>query len=213
MSLFSSSPDDPAPPARSDQNSSLFDDDQPSGAKGSSSLFDDEAAEGDSPWSMPTPKKAGRSDTVKTLLPANDVPESYIDAFDALRDTEYKAEGGKIKVSGARKVFEGSGIDATEENRIVKLVTGGQESPLGRSEFNVLLALVSLSQEGEEVSLDSVDERRESELSSAASASAPSNTDCPNCRSSRIIPTLHKSNEDIEGLRKPRRHLTKTPSA
>ncbi len=168
MSLFGSSPDESAPPARYDQKSSLFDDDQPSGAKGGSSLFDDEAAEGESPWSVPTPKKAGKSDPIKTLLPANDVPESYIDAFDALRDTEYKADGGKIKLSGAKKVFEGSGVDATEEDRILKLVTKGQESPLGRSEFNVLLALIGLSQEGEETSLDSVDERRRSELSSTA---------------------------------------------
>lgn len=168
MSLFGSSPDESAPPARSDRKSSLFDDDQPSGAKGGSSLFDDEAAEGESPWSVPTPKKAGNSDPVKTLLPANDVPESYIDAFDGLRDTGYNVGGGKIKVSGAKKVFEGSGVDATEEDRILKLVTKGQESPLGRSEFNVLLALIGLYQEGEETSLDSVDERRRGELSSTA---------------------------------------------
>lgn len=168
MSLFGSSPDESSNPVRSDQKASLFDDDQPSGAKGGPSLFDDEAAEGDSPWSMPTPKKAGRSDPVKTLLPADDVPESYIDAFDSLRETEYRAENGKIKVSGARKVFEGSGIDATEQDRIVKLVSGGQENPLGRSEFNVLLALIGLSLESEEVSLDSVDERRRSEPSSTA---------------------------------------------
>lgn len=168
MSLFGSSPDESAPPARSHQKPSLFDDSESSGAKGGSSLFADEAADGDSPWSMPTPKKGGRSDPVKTLLPADDVPESYIDAFDALRSTEHKAEGGRIQVSGARKMFEGSGVDATEQDRIVKLVTGGQESPLGRSEFNVLLALIGLSREGEEASLDSVDERRRGELLSTA---------------------------------------------
>lgn len=117
------------------------------------------------------PKKAGRSDPVKTLLPADEVPESYIDAFDTLRETEHRAENGKIKVSGARKVFEGSGIDTTEQERIVKLVIGGQETPLGRSEFNVLLALIGLSLESEEVSLDSVDERRRSETSSTAERS------------------------------------------
>lgn len=167
MSLFGSSPDESglsAPPARSGQNSSLFDDEQPSGAKGGSSLFDDEAAGEDSPWSMPTPKKASKNEQVKALLSANDVPESYIDTFDALSETEYKAEGGNILLSGAKKIFEGSGLDATEEDRIVKLVTGGQGNPLSRSELNVLLALIGLSQEGEEASLDSVDERRRSEL-------------------------------------------------
>lgn len=166
MSLFGSSPDDSslyAQPAPPNQKSSLFDDEQTPGAKSGSSLFDDESTEGGSPWDMPTPKKAGRSDLVKRLLPASDVPESYIDAFDALRETSYKAEGGQIGIGGARKLFEGSGLNASEQDRILKLVTGGQESRLGRSEFNVLLALIGLSQESEEASLDSVDERRRSE--------------------------------------------------
>jgi len=165
MSLFGSSPDESglsAPPARSDQRSSLFDDEQPPESKNGSGLFNDEATNGDSPWSMPPPKKANKRDPVMTLLPSNDVPESYIDAFNALGDTEFRAEGGKITVSGARKLFEGSGLDEAEQDRIVKLVTGGQGSALGRSEFNVLLALTGLSQEGGEASLDSVDERRRS---------------------------------------------------
>ena len=167
MSLFGSSPDESGlstAQARSDQKSSLFDDEQPSHAKGGSSLFDDSATNGDSPWSMPTPKKATRSDPIKTLLPGSDVPESYIDAFDTLGDTEYQAEGGKIKVSGVRKLFEGSGVVSTEQERIINLVTGGQGAPIGRSEFNVLLALTGLAQEGEEVSLDSVDERKRSKV-------------------------------------------------
>ncbi|CAF9940623.1 Sorting nexin mvp1 [Imshaugia aleurites] len=163
MSLFGSSPDDStlsAQPARPNQKSSLFDDEQTPGAKSGSSLFDDEGTSGPSPWDMPTPKKAGRSDLVKRLLPASDVPESYIDAFDALRETNYKAEGGQIGIAGAKKVFDGSGLDTSEQDRILKLVTRGQETELGRNEFNVLLALIGLSQESEEASLDSVDERR-----------------------------------------------------
>lgn len=166
MSLFGSSPDDSslsAQQARPDQNSSLFDDEQAPGAKSGSSLFDDEGNNGASPWDMPTPKKAGRSDLVKRLLPPSDVPESYIDAFDALRETNYKAEGGQIKIAGAQHLFEGCGLDALEQDRILKLVSGGQDTGLGRSEFNVLLALIGLSQEREEASLDSVDERRRSE--------------------------------------------------
>ena len=166
MSLFGSSPDDStlsAQPARPNQKSSLFDDEQTPGAKSGSSLFDDEGTSGPSPWDMPTPKKAGRSDLVKRLLPASDVPESYIDAFDALRETNYKAEGGQIGIAGAKKVFDGSGLDTSEQDRILKLVTRGQETELGRNEFNVLLALIGLCQESEEASLDSVDERRRSE--------------------------------------------------
>ena len=166
MSLFGSSPDESSlsgQPARPNQKSTLFDDEQTSGAKSGTSLFEDEGTGGGSPWDMPTPKKAGKSDLVKRLLPASDVPESYIDAFDALRETSYKAEGGQIGVTGARKLFEGCGLEAAEQDRILKLVTGGQGGGLGRSEFNVLLALIGLSQESEEASLDSVDERRRSE--------------------------------------------------
>ena len=165
MSLFGSSPDDSsstAQPARSNQKSSLFDDEQ-SGSKSGTSLFDNEGNGEASPWDMPTPKKAGRSDLVKRLLPPSDVPESYIDAFDALRETSYKAEGGQIGTAATKKLFEGSGLDAPAQDRILKLVTGGQETSLGRSEFNVLLALIGLSQESEEASLDAVDERRRSE--------------------------------------------------
>ena len=166
MSLFGSSPDDSnssAQPARSNQKSSLFDDEQTPRPKTGGSLFEDEGADPGSPWDMPTPKKAGRSDLVKRLLPASDVPESYIDAFDTLRETSYKAEGGQIGVTAADKLFEGSGLDSSEQDRILKLVTGGQTVGLGRNEFNVLLALIGLSQETEEASLDSVDERRRSE--------------------------------------------------
>ena len=166
MSLFGSSPDDStlsAQPARPNQKSSLFDDEQTPDAKSGTSIFEDEGTNGGSPWDMPTPKKAGKSDLVKRLLPPSDVPESYIDAFDALRETEYKAEGGEIGIAGIRKLIEGCGLNVSEQDRILKLVTGGQRTGLARSEFNVLLALIALSQESEEASLDSVDERRRSE--------------------------------------------------
>ena len=165
MSLFGSSPDDSslsAAPARSEPKSSLFDDEQRPSTKSGNSLFDDEGANGDSPWSMPTSKRTSKSDLVKTLLPASDVPESYTDAFDTLIEVGYKVEGGKLGVAGIKKLFEGSGVDATTQDRILKLVTGGQESAMGRNEFNVLLALIGLFQENEEASLDSVDERRKS---------------------------------------------------
>ena len=166
MSLFGSSPDDSslsAQPSRPNQKPSLFDDEQTPRPKTGSSLFEDEGTNPDSPWDMPTPKKAGRSDLVKRLLPASDVPESYIDAFDTLRETSYKAEGGQLRIAAAEKMFEGCGLDSSEQDRILKLVTGGQRASLGRNEFNVLLALIGLSQETEEASLDSVDERRRSE--------------------------------------------------
>lgn len=168
MSLFGSSPDDssvPKPPVQSEQKS-LFDDEQTARAASNTSLFDDSNGSGNSnsPWSMPTPKRAGRGDLAKTLLPASDVPESYIDAFDIILESGFRVGPGSINLAGAKKVFEGRGISKTEQDRILNLVVGGQESVegLGRSEFNVILALAGLSQEREEATFDGVDERRRS---------------------------------------------------
>lgn len=164
MSLFGSSPpEEPSQATRSGKSQSLFEDERATGAP-NSSIFDDGDGSGPSPWDMPTPKKSGKNDMVKTLLPATNVPESYIDAFDVMLDSGYKASAGSITLPGARKVFEGSGVDADEQTRIVNLVTGRQEPEggLGRSEFNVLLALIGLAQEHDKASLDGVDERRRS---------------------------------------------------
>lgn len=197
MSLFGSSPDDSslsAAPARSEPKSSLFDDEQRPSTKSGNSLFDDEGANGDSPWSMPTSKRTSKSDLVKTLLPASDVPESYTDAFDTLIEVGYKVEGGKVGAAGIKKLFEGSGVDATTQDRIQKLVTGGQESAMGRNEFNVLLALIGLFQENEEASLDSVDERRRSEpLSDIPNDRELTPT---NSRASRAIIAVYSTGED-----------------
>jgi len=166
MSLFGSSPPaEGAPKSRPEQKSSLFDDDQAPAAKANGGLFDNDTANGDSPWDMPTPKKASKGDLLKTLLPASAVPESYIDAFDTLGASEYKSDGGKVSIGGLRRVLEGSRVSTDEQKHILDLVTGGEESSgIGRNEFNVLMALVGLTQENEEASLDSVDERRSSKL-------------------------------------------------
>ena len=199
MSLFGSSPPDDSTPARSDQKSSLFDDEQRPSDKSGNSLFDDEAADGDSPWGMPTPKKASKSEVVKTLLPAPDVPESYIDAFDALADSGHKSDGGKIDFAGASKVFEGSGIGTVEQDRLLKLVTGGQQGAVGRGEFNVLLALIGLSRDGEEASLDAVDERRRSRQTQNTHPQKPGLTSMDS-RPSRAISTLPQTVPNFQSL-------------
>lgn len=168
MSLFGSSPDNSSsskPPAASEPKS-LFDDEQNPGAASNSSLFDDQSGNGDSPWNMPTPKKSGKGDLVKTLLPASDVPESYIDAYDILLESGYREGAGLVSLSGAKKSLGGSGLNGEEQKRIFNIVTGGQEPAGGltRNQYNVLLALTGLSQEKEEATLDGVDERRKSEL-------------------------------------------------
>lgn len=164
MSLFGSSPDDSSLQDSSAQkgSKSLFDDDHAPGAKSHTSLFDDNEDSNESPWSIPTPKKAGRENLVRSLLPAAAVPESYIDAYDVLLDSEYRTDAGTVSTSGAKKLIAGTGLEKVEQERILKLVSGGKDLPngLGRNEYNVLLALIGLSQEKEEATLDGVDERR-----------------------------------------------------
>jgi sorting nexin-8 len=166
MSLFGSSPTQ-SPLANSSLNSkSLFGDEVTPAATSTSSLFADDNSD-PSPWLMPTPKKAARRDLVKTLLQPTDVPESYVDAYDktlALGDRV----GAGIGLTEIKKILESSRLNPTVQAQVLNLVLpGGQESVsgLGRSEFNVLLALIGLDQEGEDVTLDGVDERRRSESS------------------------------------------------
>lgn len=165
MSLFGESPPESAAQTRSQQQSSLFDDKLKTGTKTGSGLFDDndvaDATNEASPWSMPTPKKADRGDVVKTLLPASGVPESYIDAFDVMQNSEDRAGGGKVSLGGAKNLLESSGLGEGAQGKILKLVTGGKTvTAFERNEINVLIALIGLSQEGDEATLDSVDERR-----------------------------------------------------
>jgi hypothetical protein len=155
MSLFGE--EEPSPAIAKQSRSSLFDEPSPAG----SNLFDDDVP-GNSPWGMPTPKKAARGDLIRSLLPASDVPDSYIDIFD---DVAQGADnvGGKMSVNGIAKVLSAASLGADEQSRIVSIISsGGQLTELGRNEFNVLLALIGLAQEHEDITLDGVDERRRS---------------------------------------------------
>ncbi|OXV09513.1 hypothetical protein Egran_02722 [Elaphomyces granulatus] len=163
MSLFGDSPE-----AASEANSShvtgsasLFADDPIPGSRAGSALFADEPPSSDSPWDFPPPKRTGRQDVVKTLLPTTDVPESYIDAYDLILDSGDRVAG--LSLTNVREILTTSGLKSGDQVKILNLVIpNGLENPggLGRNEFNVLLALVGLSQEGEEVTFDAVDERR-----------------------------------------------------
>ncbi|RFU30084.1 hypothetical protein B7463_g6269, partial [Scytalidium lignicola] len=144
MSLFGSSPDE-----------------RSLGPAVKSPLFDDDgSAVGASPWDMPTPKKAPKGELIKTLLPASDVPDSYIDIFDAVI-SDGDSTGGKISPAGVAKVLSAGNLGADDQSYIMSLVApNGQLNDLSRNEFNVLLALIGLAQEKEDITLDSVDERR-----------------------------------------------------
>jgi sorting nexin-8 len=153
MSLFGDEPD--APSVR--PKSGLFDDDETTKSKTSSSMFGDSTADIDdsSPWGFTPKKNSGRGSLVKSLLANADVPDLYIDTFDSLQ------AGGSVLAADARQLLRDSGISASAQDTIWSIVTSRAEvNSLGRSEFSVMLALVGLAQEGDELSLDAVDERR-----------------------------------------------------
>lgn len=161
MSLFG---EEASPSPR--KSAGLFGDDDAAAPaaqpKTGSSMFGDTtsaAANGDdsSPWGFTPSKKsgAGRGSLVKSLLAGAEVPEEYVDAFDSLQS------GGSVSGEAGRRMLREVGIGQGEQEKIWSLVCGnGRVQELGRNEFNVLLALIGLAQEGEEVSLDGVDERR-----------------------------------------------------
>jgi sorting nexin-8 len=154
-------------PARAKQSSSLFDDDAKPAGKTGSGLFSDELDGNDSPWGLPTPKKADRASLVKSLLPASEVPDAYIDAFDALLEAG-EGVGNGVSLEGAKRLL--GGLPSESQAKILEIVSqpGQERAGLGRSEFNVLFALLGLAQDGDDVTLDSVDERKKSECSRRA---------------------------------------------
>lgn len=129
-----------------------------------SALFadDDDDSGPSSPWDLPTPRKQQtRAELIRSLLPPSDVPDSYIETFDAVIRED--GSGGRITSGGVARTLAAAKLGADEQTRIMGLVHpggDGGEAALGRNEFNVLLALIGLAQEGEGVSLDGVDERR-----------------------------------------------------
>jgi sorting nexin-8 len=158
MSLFG----DEDVPAK--QSASLFDDDPKPAGKTGNGLFAEDDDSNESPWSFPTPKKAGRGALVKSLLPASDVPDAYIDAFDAVLDAGDRAGSGSISIEGAKKLLNSSEVSSSDQAKMLEIVSqpGQEDAGLGRSEFNVLFALIGLAQENEDVTLDGVDERKRS---------------------------------------------------
>ncbi|KAF2762571.1 sorting nexin mvp1 [Pseudovirgaria hyperparasitica] len=156
MSLFG----DDDSPSRT-KSSGLFDEVPKAKHKGGSGLFaDDLTGSDDSPWEFSSPKKTMRGNIVKSLLPHSAVPESYIGAFDSLTATGHGKENS-IKLTVVRDFLTDSEVDPSTQATILEIVTRGQDLvALDRNEFYVVLALIGLAQEGEDVTLDGVDERK-----------------------------------------------------
>lgn len=175
MSLFGTSYDDGEPTmsrhSPSKSKSSLF------AEEPASSLFGDESSttavnqedsrdEMPSPWNMSIRKKGGsRQAIVKSLLASEDVPESYVDAYDSAMEASNSGgtgTGAGVSVDVVKDLVSNSRLAPDEQESVLGIVTSGGQHGLDRNEFNVLMALVGLAQEGEDVTLDSVDERRKS---------------------------------------------------
>ncbi|KAF2398582.1 hypothetical protein EJ06DRAFT_512586 [Trichodelitschia bisporula] len=166
MSLFGDFPDDgPAQQSATlfavdqprSRSAGLFDDERPAPNRTSSGGLFDDSTEGADPWALPSSKRVGRGALVKTLLPASDVPPSYAQAFEAVN------EHGTVGFDVAQRLVDESGLPSGTQQTIMGILRpeGGESShKLERGEFNVLLALIGLAQEGEEATLDSVDDHR-----------------------------------------------------
>jgi len=163
MSLFGTSPEEPSALTSTQRpKTSLFADE----FGGGSSLFADDDDDSSSPWSQNnTAKRTARRDLVRTLLPTAEVPESYVDAYDLILNSGDRVGSG-VGLTSIREILSSSGLNASDQGKIFNLVVSGDRESsggLGRAEFNVLLALVGLGQEGEDLSFDAVDDRRKSE--------------------------------------------------
>ncbi|KAI1326670.1 hypothetical protein F5Y16DRAFT_374267 [Xylariaceae sp. FL0255] len=169
MSLFGTSPTDESSSfgnstlAKKSRNS-LFDNDEdqhnPMTRSTSDTLFNED--DDRSPWDMPTPRKQkSRAELLRSLLAGVQVPDSYIDVFDSALAQEGSKGGRAVGSSGVASTLASAKLSTDDQARIMSIISpSGGEVTLGRDEFNVLLALIALAQEGDTVSLDSVDERR-----------------------------------------------------
>lgn len=153
MSLFGTSPPGESPADSTSRN--LFDDDAPK----SSSLFDDDD-DAPSPWEAPSPRRP-RANT-RSLLRPSDVPSSYNEVFDRVLEEDHSGGLGRIGSAGVGRVFAAGRVSAERREEILGIVGAGEA--MGRNEFNVLLALVGLVQEGGKVSLEAVEDRRAGKL-------------------------------------------------
>ncbi|AEO57237.1 hypothetical protein MYCTH_2303134 [Thermothelomyces thermophilus ATCC 42464] len=166
MSLFGTPSPEGSPDMRSSNfgngRPSLFEDEPPMTRSTTTALFADDDAGSDSPWDMPTPRRQQtRADVLRNLLANSTVPDSYIDVFEKMVAEDGSA--GRISAGGVAKTLAAAKLGADDQARIMSIVAPGgsaEDVSLDRNQFNVLLALIGLAQEGEPVSLDTVDERR-----------------------------------------------------
>ncbi|KAI0017553.1 hypothetical protein F4780DRAFT_772241 [Xylariomycetidae sp. FL0641] len=173
MALFGDSPPHasaaPADPIMDKSRNSLFADDGPMTRSTSDTLFNDDDLSGSghaSPWDLPNPRKQqSRAEVIRSLLAGVQVPEVYVEAFD--QAVAEDGSNGTVSSAGISKTLSNAELRHEDQAQIMGIFAPGfrDEVAVGRNEFNVLLALIGLAQEGEAISLDGVDERRRSKTS------------------------------------------------
>jgi sorting nexin-8 len=87
-----------------------------------------------------------------------------VDAYDLILNSGDRVGSG-VGLSSIREILSSSNLTASDQGKILNLVVSGDNETsggLGRAEFNVLLALIGLAQEGEDLSFDAVDDHRKS---------------------------------------------------
>ncbi|ODQ55147.1 hypothetical protein SAICODRAFT_17546 [Saitoella complicata NRRL Y-17804] len=131
--------------------SALFGDDD--GHRAPSSLFGSSADEHD-PWGLPVPKSRKRRH-VGSLLDGVTLPDIYEQAYVAANPRP----SGILPLSSLRTILDSSHLAPHVLNKLLTLVLP-DDGEIGRGEFVVAMALVGLAQEGEDVTLDGVHERR-----------------------------------------------------
>ncbi|BFZ64343.1 Sorting nexin mvp1 [Saitoella coloradoensis] len=147
MSLFGDS-------ARGGKTSLFGDDNDDITPKAASNSLFGTSNDDHDPWGLPVPKSRKRHD-VGSLLNGVTLPHIYEEAFVAANPRP----SGILPLSSLRQILDCSHLAPHVLNKILTLVLP-DDSEIGRGEFVVAMALVGLAQEGEDVSLDGVDERR-----------------------------------------------------
>jgi hypothetical protein len=175
MSLFGDDPPSSITPTRRPKASaSLFadaDDADASGPASAAATAGSAAVTASSPLSSWTPVPSAKRASMRgaallrSLVPPGQAPDTYVDAYDRMAAENRSGGGGGVDAATVRDVLAQSGVDADAAVLIRKTVMPDESRELGRAEVNVFLAMIGLAQEGEEVTLDGVDERRRSESS------------------------------------------------
>jgi sorting nexin-8 len=168
MSLFGADPPMTTPTRRAKASASLFADDDDAGPA-SAAATAGSALTASSPLSSWTPVPSAKRASMRgaallrSLVPPGQAPDEYVDAYDRLA-AENKTGGGGVDAATVRDVLVQSAVGDDAAAQIRKTVMPDESRDLGRAEVNVLFAMIGLAQEGEDVTLDGVDERRRSEL-------------------------------------------------